>query len=210
MMALIRFIFDFLKKEELVVLHYIRQHPRRNWLIALDALITISLVFGGVAYASQSSKNATSRELMRIGAMPMTASAFMEHAREHANSGHGREYWLGIRKGFGISSDERAADVHFVSYVKDSSEPSDLRGREITIGTYQSSIDIEGLDQFSARVKLSTSVTASGLIVQYDKAAMTDEIVSMDSNSSKVSIHYLVAQSLQTLMDNAMALRIAD
>lgn len=205
MMALFRYIYDFLRKEDVVGLDYIRQHPRRYWLIALDALITMSLVFGGVAYASQSSRDATSLELMRIGAMPMTASEFMAHV--HAEGG--REYWLGEMQGYGITSDERQEDVRFVSYVRSGSDPSDLGAHEITIVTYRSSIDTQGIHQFSAGLDLSTSVTASGLIVQYDKTSMLDEVISMNGNFSKISIHYLEAQSLETLMDNAMALRVA-
>lgn len=203
MMAVIRFIYDFIKKEELVALGYIRKHPRRNWLIALDALLTMSLVFGGVAYASQSSNNATSLELMRVGAIPMTSSEFIEHAHAHG----GIVYWLGSMKGFGITSDERQEGVHFLSYVKDGSNPSDMAEREITIVTYHASIDSEGSHQFSARAVTSTLVTSSGRIVQYDRTSMMSEVISISGSSSKVSIHYLRAQSLQTLEDNAMALQ---
>lgn len=205
MMALIRFIYDFIKKEELDALRYIRGHPRRIWLIAFDALLTMSIVFGGFAYGSQSSKDATSVELMRIGAIPMTASEFIEHARAH----RGREYWLGKLGGFSISTDDRQKDTHFLFYLRDGSDPSDLRGREITIITYNGSVDAGGLQQFSGGAVTSTFVTASGRIVQYDKTTMTDELVSIIGNSSKISIHYLEAQPLETFMDNAMALQIA-
>lgn len=206
MMAVIRYIYDFLRKEELSVFDYIRKHPRRNWLIALDALLTVSIVFGGVAYASQTSKNATSVELMRVGAMPMTTSEFLEHM--HADGG--REYWLGDMEGFGISSDERQKRVRFLSYVRNGSDPTDLRGHEITIVTYRSSIDVDGSRQFSPGVEPSISVTASGRVVQYDKTSMMSEVVSMTGSSSKVSIHYQEAQSLETLMTNAMGLRIVE
>lgn len=205
MMALIRFIYDFVRKEELVALHYIRENPRRNWLIALDALVTVSLVFGGVSYAAQSSNNATTKELMRIGAMPMTASEFVEHA----HSIGAREYWLGEVKGFGISSDDRAESERLVSYVRNGSNPMDLKGHGITIATYRSSIDSQVSDQFAQGVELSTSVTASGRIVQYDKTSMMHEVVSIIGNTNQISIHYQDSQSLQTLMDNATALRIA-
>lgn len=204
MMAVIRFIYDFLRKGELVALGYIREHPRRNLLIALDALITVSIVFGGVAYASQSSNDATSVELMRVGAMPMTSSEFIEHALAHG----GRVYWLGKMEGYGISSDVREENVHFLSYVRDGSDPRDLRGREITIVTYRSSIDMEGSHQFAGGAVTSTFVTASGRIVQYDKTTMMDQLVSEIGNSNKVSIHYLGAQSLQTMEANAMALQV--
>lgn len=206
MMAVIRFIYDFLRKEELVAFSFIRKHPRRNWLIAVDALLTVSIVLGGVAYASQSSKDATSVELMRVGAMPMTASEFVEHV--HADGG--KEYWLGKMEGFGISSDERQENVRFLSYVRNGSDPRDLRGHEITIVTYRSSIDLDGSHQFSPGVVPSISVTASGRIVQYDKTSMMNEVVSIIGNSNKVSIHYQEAQSLETLLDNAMALRVAE
>lgn len=206
MMALIRFIYDFVRKEELVALNYIREHPRRNWLIALDALITVSLVFGGVSYAAQSSNNATTKELMRIGALPMTASEFVEHA--HAEGA--REYWLGELKGFGISSDDRQENQRLVSYAKNGSNPMDLKTPEITIATYQSSIDAAGSNQFAQGVELATSVTAGGRVVQYDKTSMVHEVVSIVGNSTEISIHYQSAQSLQTLLDNATALRIAE
>ena len=136
----------------------------------------------------------------------MSASEFIEHAHAHGD----RVYWLGTMKGFGITSDERQEGMHILSYIKDGSDPSDLRGREITIVTFRGSTSVEGNRPFSAGSEISTSVTASGLVVQYDKASMMSEVISINGSSSKVSIHYIVAQPLQTLIDNAMALRVAN
>lgn len=204
MLAIIRFIYDLLKKEELIALGYIRQHRRRSWLITLDALITMALVFGATAYASESSHQATSTNLMHIGAIPMTSTQFIDHV--HASGS--RTYWLGPIKGFDVSSDERDENVQSLSYIENGANPNDMKASGISVVTSGLLTNSQASYDFFPGVNVSTSVTASGRIVKYDATSMMDEMVSITGNSSKVSIHYSSAQTLDSLMANAMDLRI--
>ena len=204
MMAMVRFVYDFLRKEELMAFDYIRKHPRAKWLIFLDAIVTLSLVFGGFAYASQSSRSDTSAALMRVGAVAMTSSQFIDHVR----TGGGKVYWLGDISGSGISSNESQRNIVSVTYAKTGSNSGNLGRHEITIVTHRNSNEIKGEVQSGTSLQPDSSVTASGLVVAYNKNSMMDEVVSMNGTFNVVSIHYPAAQTFETLMGNAMALRL--
>ncbi|MBI3428597.1 MAG: hypothetical protein HY050_00765 [Actinobacteria bacterium] len=204
MMALVRLIYDFFRKEELRAFDYIRKHPRAKWIIGLDAILSISLVFSGFTYASQSSKNEMSAELKRVGAVAMSPTEFVNHVRREGN----REYWLGEIPGFDIAAHVDLAGVSSLSYVKRGSDPHDLDRPKITVVTYTGSINRTGIHQFGTWLEPTTSVTASGLVVKYDLSVMMDQIVAINGTTNIVSIHYPTAQTLQTFMENAAALRL--
>ena len=205
-MALIRLIYDFLRKEELVALDYIRKHPRAKWIIALDAVLSITLVFSGYAYASQSSKSDMSIELKRIGAEAMSPSEFVIQVRK----GGTREYWLGDLSGFDITARAGNGGVSSISYVRRGSDPLDLNRAKITILTYSGSDVLAGMHPLGTWLQPAISVTASGLVVKYDQSTMTDQVITINGTTNIVSIHYPSVQTLQTFMDNAVALRLVD
>ena len=206
MLALTRLVYGFLRKEELMAFDYLRKHPRVRWIIALDAVLSITLVFSGFAYASQSTKSGMSVELKRIGAVAMSSSEFVKNVRKEG----GREYWFGDMTGLDIMAYKGQDGVHSVSYVKRGSNPSDLSRPKITILTYNQLIDETRIQSFGTWLLPTKSVTASGLIVQYDLSSMTDQIVAINGTSNIVSIHYPAVQSLETLMENAVALRLVN
>lgn len=203
-MALIRFIYDFLRKEELMAFDYIRKHPRAKWLIGLDAILTVSIVFAGYSFASESSKSSTMKELISIGAVAMRPSEFVDHVRVQG----GREFWLGEIPGFDIAADDSKDDMRTVSYVESGSDSHDLGRPKITVVTYRSSIDASGIHQFGTWSDPTSFVTSSGLIIEYDKSAMTEQKVSFYGTYNVVSIIYSKAQNLQTFINNAGALRL--
>jgi len=204
MIALVRLIYDFLLKEESMAFGYIRKHPRRIYLMSLDAIFSITLVFAGFAYASASSRNDTSLALMRAGAIAMPSSEFVDYIHSQG----GRAYWLGDISGFDITSNESIDDSRSISYVRKGSDPHDVDRPMITVVTLRRSMNINGIRQFGTWSEPSTTVTASGLIVEYDLNSMMGEVVSITGSSNIISIHYPTAQTLQVLLTNAAALRL--
>jgi len=123
MISLIRSIYDFLLKKESTAVRYIRKHPRRIGMLSLDAILSIALVSAGFSYASASSKNETSLALMRVGAVALSSSEFVEHIRLD----RGGAYWLGDISGFDIVHDDSIDERRSISYVKKGSGPNLLR-----------------------------------------------------------------------------------
>lgn len=204
MMALIRFIYDFILKEESMAFGYIRKHPRRILLMSLDAILSVSLVYAGFSYASASSHDETSLALLRVGAAAMPSSQLASHIRSEG----GTAYWLGDKSGFDIATHENSEQSRSISYVEKGSDPSEVDVPEISIITYRGSIDVSRIRQFGTWLESSTTVTASGLIVEYDLNSMMGEIVAINGTSNVVYIRYSTIQTLQTLMQNAVALRL--
>jgi hypothetical protein len=204
MVSLIRFVYEFLLKKESTAVRYVRKHPRRIGLMSLDAILSFALVYAGFSYASASSHNETSLALLRVGAAAMPSSQIASHIRSEG----GTAYWLGGKSGFNIATYENSEQSRSIAYVEKGSDPSELDIPEISITTYRGSIDMSRIRQFGTWLESSTTVTASGLIVEYDLNSMMGEIIAMKGTSNVVYIRYSTIQSLQTLMQNAVALRL--
>ncbi|MDP1721044.1 MAG: hypothetical protein Q8L08_08640 [Candidatus Nanopelagicaceae bacterium] len=200
----IRLIYDFLLKEESRAFKYIRKHPRRIGMLSLDAILSVALVSAGFLYASASSRNETSLALMRVGAVALPSSEFVEHIRFDG----GRAYWLGDISGFDIVHDDSIDERRSISYVKKGSDPQDLGRPQITVVTYRTSMNVNGVREFGTWSEPFTTVAASGLIVGYDLNSMMGEIISINGTSDTVYIHYPTAQTLLTLMRNAGSLKL--
>lgn len=203
-MSLIRLIYDFILKEESMAFGYIRKHPRRIFLMSLDAILSVSLVHAGFSYASVSSNTESSLALLRAGAVTMPSSQLASHIRSEG----GTAYWLGDKSGFNIATHESSEQSRSISYVEKVSDPGELDIPKISITTYRGSIDMSRIRQFGTWLKSSTNVTASGLIVEYDLNSMMGEIVVINGTSDVVYIRYSTIQSLETLMQNAVALKL--
>lgn len=204
MITISRWIYRFILKEESMAFGYIRKHPRRIFLMSLDAILSVALVFAGFSYASATSHDERSLALLRVGAMAMPSSQLASHIRSEG----GTAYWLGDKSGFDIATYESSEQSRSISYVEKGSDPSELDIPEISITTYRGSIDMSRNRQFGTWLETSTTVTASGLIVEYDLNSMTGQIVAMKGTSNVVYIRYSTIQSLDTLMQNAAALRL--
>lgn len=203
-MVMVRMIYDLLRREGWAAFDYIKGHPRRMWIIGVDAILSTVLVCVGFSIASASSNTESSLALLRAGAVAMPSSQLASHIRSEG----GTAYWLGDKSGFDIATYESSEQSRSISYVEKGSDPSELDIPEISITTYRGSIDMSRIRQFGTWLETSTTVTPRGLIVEYDLNSMMGQIVAMKGTSNVVYIRYSTIQSLDTLMQNAVALRL--
>lgn len=203
-MASIRLAYDFFRRQETKAFGYIRKHPRSSWLIALDAVLSASLVFGIFTYTSNAAQASNMKALRNVGAVAMTSSEFVSHVIAEGKA----IYWMGDLAGFDISLVTGGDDVSYVSYVKRGHDLSNWNFQKITLVTYRGGMRTEGPRHFGTWADPASLVTAGGLVVAFDKGSMKEELVNIGGTSNVVSIYYPEAQTTTKFMENAVALRL--
>ncbi len=114
MVALIRLILRLLKKEQLFLSKYEKDHPHFFWFIGLDALITSVLVIGGLQLApTVFADSASQHELEASGLKSMSTTEVIMHRPCEGIRG----YWFGPRSGAEYTVDCRKHGSFALTYL---------------------------------------------------------------------------------------------
>jgi hypothetical protein len=203
MLATIRFILIFLKKEESIAHKYSREHPRFKWLILLDAIITSLLIFGGVSYASQSSSLLRSMHLFNSGAKVISLADMTDHMKV----AHTSAYWMGPISGVKYTYVDNSDSRITITYWPLNSNTDVVTERKFTVETF-SDMAVYSRNLHPLEDPNSTKIVApNGMTVQFNQASLDHEIVTFRDHPEVVVIDYPVWQLETVLMNNAEALK---
>lgn len=133
MLAIIRALKNLRNREHYLRTRYHRNHPHFLLYLTLDAVVTIALVGGGLAFASShgvSSRN--SAVLADLGATQMTAGQLQSQARSHDSL----MYWVGPIVGAAYASEVLSPTSVTVNYLTANSHAVALLDPFLSVETY--------------------------------------------------------------------------
>lgn len=204
MLAMIRYVFVFIRKEETIAYRYNRAHRYFKWYLGLDMVLTSLLVFGGFAFASQPASSSQTTQLQHFGAVAMSSTELTNHIQ----AGNTMAYWLGPISGYKYTHIDNSLSVITVTYWAKDADINFATESKLTITTYDNigayTTSVHPLeDPNTAKI-----VSASGTTVRFDEAAMNYEIVTFKGKPEIIVVNYSTWQLAMTLMKNAEALRL--
>jgi hypothetical protein len=192
-----------IKKEESIVFKHNHAHPRFKWYLALDALLTTALIYGGVAYAIQPPSHARTSQLEHGGVVAMSSTGLIDHVK----SENMISYWLGPISGYTYTPNCVVADAMVVTYLAKNSKIDDPNQANLTVHTYNNLEIYNSMMHPLENANTSIVDTQAGVTVRFNTAAMNYEIVTFKGKPEIVVVNYPTWQLVATLMKNAQALK---
>lgn len=204
MIALVRFIVAFVKKEQVVLHRYEKTHPHFVWYVLIDAVLSVGLVLGGFQVSRAiSDPNRSHIENEDAGAIPLTADGLFRHFQGEKRVA----YWLGPKAGFSYTPIGVESDVVTITYFPGGTSPlSKINEPKLTVETYVTEAVYESHGQELVQADRIWTTNARGDEVRYDTSSMNFAIVKLKGIRQIVRIHYPLARSSASILEDSMAL----
>lgn len=206
MLAKFRLMHNFFKKEETIVYRYNRAYPHFKWFLALDAVLSIALVLGGVAFASQTSQTSQSsrvNQLTRVGTVAMSSIEFSNHIKVEGILA----YWLGPISGYKHTYVHNSPFVISMTYWPQDSNINIMSQSKLSVATYDNLASYSNTMHPLEDPNTARLVTANGFTVRFNEGNTAQEIVTFKGRSEIVVVSYPTRQLVTILMKTAKALR---
>lgn len=206
MLAIYRWVRLFIRKEHFLRSRYHRSHRHFPLYIALDAVVSFAVVFGGFQIANASnSTDPYSVVLEHAGAKALTIPQLVKHIREDGRS----VYWLGPKVGYFYSPNCILGDVVTITYIQNPKDLYDLDAPQLAIETYDNSRSYEAhIDAFNENARSQRHIAdVSKRVVEIDPAR-TMAAVWFNDDPHIVVINYPTEQSFDSIMRDADSLRL--
>jgi hypothetical protein len=207
MLAFIRWIFRFLRKEEMIFEQYSSEHPHFKWYLGMDAIITSVVVFFATAFVLHAlpSQRVDADAFKHNGVMKMSASGLINHAKK----GRAVVYWVGKRDGESYTHNDFDSKKVIITYMTNGKSPirGDMPAMAVTtyqdLATYKAS-----LHPISSGHLICKKIRHS--IVKFEPLEPTSETITFTDRPQVIVIDYTEPQDPQVLLKNAKSLsRIA-
>lgn len=114
MLALLKYIVGFFKKEAIFLHKYEKDHPHFAFLLALDAILTVAIVVVGFARFQPFDPNKRNDYgIEDVGGRAMTVAELKEHVHKSGEI----DYWLGPISGARYTSIMLRKDISTLTYL---------------------------------------------------------------------------------------------
>lgn len=205
MIALVRFIFEFFKKERVLLHRYERTHPHFLWYVLIDAVITISLVFGGFAFVrTWGGPSQAQIEIEDAGGVALSADRLFGHFKGERRIA----YWLGPIAGDLYTANGVLKDLVTITYLTNGAAGlSNAASPNLTIQTYDSEAVFEAHGQGLVHADRTLTWNSRGDEVIYDVHFMDSVIVKLKNAVQVVQINYPNERSASSMLKDSLALR---
>lgn len=177
---------------------YRRSHPHFIRNLSLDVVLSLAIGLAGFQFVS--SKILATNPL---NTKAMTSDKFIALVKKHKDP----VYWLGPMPGNKYSFNQNADDVDIVIYLPKGSSLSNVNQRKMTVKTYKNlaayRMHIHPLVDETPEV-----VTAKGNKVEFSRAIMDLETVTLAGRPEIIVIRYPTMQTKEALIGNADNLKL--
>jgi hypothetical protein len=204
LVAIIRWILSLLKREHLLRTRYHTSHPHFLWYVGVDALLSITFIVGGLHYFGPVSWVSHEQfALNHSGVIPMPVDKFLDVVTRESEM----VFWLGPVKTDNYAINSNIKGEYEIIYFPKGSNPAVKNGQNLTITTY-----LNRNVYFSAVhpllvMDIKELVPGSHNTVEYNSITLNSEIVALKNKPEVIVITYPKAQTVQTLIKNANALK---
>jgi hypothetical protein len=202
MIAVLRKLLTFIKKDYRLLSNYERSHPHFFWYLGLDALISLVIAFAGFHFIV--SKASATQALTRAGVVAMSSDELIIHVKNVKIDA----YWLGAVPSSEYTINDEVPGIADVFYLPLTADKSDSNSFLYEVKTYKSREvwDAHG-HTLLATANTTTIAINKDLSIKINRASMRGEIATFHSKSEIVAMAYPSPQSLQTMIKNAKELK---
>ena len=202
-LAFIRWLLRLLKKEQAALSRYERSHPHFFWFLALDAVLSIALIFAG--FQIYGSGESSTERLAHAGYVVMSSEQLVDHlAKDGLNA-----YWLGSIRGAEYTVNDELRGIVDVMYLPKGTEASDDNVFMYEVKTYKNR---EVWDSHTHPIKSSVNTTTiqvnTNISIKINKASMKGVIATFGDNPVIVAIAYPKPQTLKDMIKNVESLKL--
>lgn len=203
LIALLRRLAFLIKKDRLLIENYERSHPHFLRYLALDAILSVGLVFGGFLVFAPDSLGKT--KLVHAGAVVLTSKELVEHIK------HERivAYWLGPVSGYENTLNHEIPGVVDFFYLPTGADPTDHSVFLYEVKTYLSQ-KIWDAHTHPLLASANTKVIAvnKDLSVRINPTSMKGVIATYADKAEILAIAYPAPQTLNSMIMNVESLRL--
>lgn len=197
LLIFIRWLSKVFKKEQIVFKRYERSHPHFLGYLALDALLSVALIFAGFQiYQSHSS---SAERLSHAGDVVMSVGELVDHLKGDGLNG----YWLGPIGGDEYTVNHELHGVVDVMYLPKGTEASDDNAFIYEVKTYKNR---EVWDSHTHPIKSTVNTTTihvnENISVRINPSSMKGAIATFGDKPVIVAIAYPKAQTLDNVIED--------
>lgn len=202
MIALIRRLLRFIKKDQRLLTNYQRSHPHFFGYIALDAVLSVALVVG--AYQLVGVDSSTAEKLLHMGTTVVTSDELIKHAKDDDVDA----FWLGPVSGYQYSLNHEVTGIADLFYWPISSGNRDVKVFLYEVKTYKNQeVWDDHTHTILATADTKTIVINKDLSIRINPSSMKGVIATYGDKPEIVAIAYPTPQSLQAMIKNVESLK---
>lgn len=197
MLAFIRFLMNLKNHEHTLIQKYHQDHPRYLLYLAIDAVLSMALVFGAVQVNTSVASESDSVLFTHAGSVALTAEELKKH--DPGSLHHGHEFWLGPLGGYTYTTNCLTTGVLTVTYLSPGQKATEITSPYMQISTYENQAIFEqGLHRLHGKPD-ATKTNIRGDLLVYDATLMNDLTIFRAQSHEIVKIKYGLPQSLETV-----------
>lgn len=202
MLAVYRWFRLLIRKEHFLRARYHRAHPHFLFYLALDCLVTASVVFGGFQIATaMSPKDLQLTLLENAGGKVLT----LDEITEHVSAEKKIVYWLGAKTDYTYTPNYILGDVVTIMYLPKAADLHHINHPKLSVQTYDD-MNSYVSHLFGYNPPPNTRITmqsTEGNTVEFDGTSMQSETVTFLDDPHVVVINYPTKQTPNTMLKNA-------
>lgn len=208
MLAVYRWFRLLMRKEHFLRTRYHRAHPHFLFYLALDCLVTASVLLGGFQIATaMSPKDPQLILLKNAGAKVLALDEIIEHVKAEKKI----VYWLGAKTGYTYTPNYILGDVVTITYLPKAADLHRIDHPKLSVQTYDD-MNSYVSHLFGYNPPSNTRITmqsAEGNMVEFDAISMQSETITFLDDPHVVVINYPTKQNPSTMLENADRLTLA-
>lgn len=191
------------KKEHDFLSRFQRSNPHAILYLALDAVISVTLVFGGYQLLGSHPTAIESKEKMEVSAVSSRAMIALA-TREKMDA-----YWLGPVSGYSYTLNDQQRGIVDIFYWPASTGNRDAKDFLYEVKTYK---DRKTWDAHThtilAIANTSTIEVKKGLSIKINRSSMKGVIATYADKAEILAIAYPTPQTLDSMIKNVESLRL--
>lgn len=198
-----RWVLRFFKTERDIFVRYEKSHPRFFRLIALDALVSILVVFAG--FQIFDSNSFLAEKLSHAGDVALSSRQLIEHVKRDGISA----YWLGSMDGDEYTINHEIKGVVDLMYLPEGADPSNDKAFAYEVKTYDSQeIWNAHTHTILATANTQTIILNKEVSIRVNPTSMRGVIATYNDKQEILAIAYPKPQSLKSMIDNVKSLKL--
>lgn len=203
LLGFLRLILKMFKKEQEFLSRFQRSHPHALLYLALDAVISVTVVVGGYQLLWSHPSPIETKEQIEV-AVVSSHALIARATRENLDA-----YWLGPIAGYSYTLNDQQAGIVDIFYWPESVGASDPNRFLYEVKTYK---DHKTWDAHThtilATANTSTITVKSGLSIKINRSSMKGVIATYADKKVILAIAYPKPQSLESMIKDVEGLRL--
>jgi len=203
MVMFTRWLLRFFKTERNLLVRYERSRPHFLRYLALDALLSVFIVFAG--FQIFDSNSFLAERLTHSGDVALSSSQLIAHVKRDGISA----YWLGPVKGDEYTVNHEVEGIVDLMYLPEGTEPSNDKAFEFEVKTYESQkIWDAHTHPILATASTQTLILSKEVTIRINPTSMKGVIATYQDKPEILAIAYPKPQTLQSMMKDVKSLKL--